>query len=448
MKKTYKLISNFMILFVFCLVIESTVLAAAKTPSVPVISSIKVVSTNSLKITWNKAARAKQYEVYASVNGGTYRKIATVKSKYYLHKKLKYGATYAYKVRSVNGSEKSGFSKAKRITIPVHSHDSVIDKAVEPTCTKSGKTEGKHCKSCGAIIQKQKILAPLGHTSVIDKAKNPTCTKSGKTEGKHCSVCGKVLRKQSITPPLGHTPIVDMAVTPTCTESGKTEGSHCATCGEIFKRQDYISPLGHTIVVDMEIPATKTESGLTQGSHCSICGEVIVPQEVIPMIPMDTWDYYMKLKDVIIQNGVVNSSGNPVINNNYVSLAKAGIVYEKDKDSFKFILDSSSGGTYNIVNMVVRKSDVLAGTVNPEYIFLYTGSMSSFKAQAQINMSTYSGSNANITNLDNISMGDASTDSLYETAQTCIKLAFNCWKRLLYDYNTGVTISDLGFKSF
>ena len=126
-------------------------------------------------------------------------------------------------------------------------HTEVVDKAVEPTCTKTGLTEGKHCSVCNKVLVKQEVVKAKGHTEVIDKAVAPTCTKTGLTEGGHCSVCGEVLVEQKVVPAKGHTEVIDKAVAPTCTKTGLTEGKHCSVCSAVLVEQKVVPALGFTV---------------------------------------------------------------------------------------------------------------------------------------------------------------------------------------------------------
>ena len=114
-------------------------------------------------------------------------------------------------------------------------------KTIAPaTCTAEGVMLYT-CRQCNET--RTEAISAKGHTASDVAAVEPTCTASGKTAGKICSVCGAILEGIEDVPAKGHTVVIDEAVAPTLTAEGKTAGAHCSVCGEILVAQETIAKL-------------------------------------------------------------------------------------------------------------------------------------------------------------------------------------------------------------
>ena len=121
----------------------------------------------------------------------------------------------------------------------------VLENVVEPSCTaEGGYDEVVYCDVCDQEISRTThTVEKKEHTPVTDPRVEPTCSKTGMTEGSHCSVCGEVLLAQEVIPTTEHTPddpIRENVVDSTCAAEGSYDTVvYCSVCDQEISRTTY-----------------------------------------------------------------------------------------------------------------------------------------------------------------------------------------------------------------
>ena len=117
---------------------------------------------------------------------------------------------------SEDGASSNVYTLAVSGEVCNHENTEILP-AVEATCTRDGKSEGKRCTDCGDILIPQETIPALGHTEVTIPGTPATLNAPGLTDGVKCSVCGTILAQQEPIPVLNYNdgiiPLSDLIAT-------------------------------------------------------------------------------------------------------------------------------------------------------------------------------------------------------------------------------------------
>ena len=208
-----------------------------------------------------------------------------------------------------------------------------------PTCTQSGLRE-RVCTICGRKYIED--VTAKGHKEVIDKAVEPTCDKQGKTEGKHCSVCGTIIVAQQDVKTLDHT-YDDGVITKEATEFeyGKKRYT-CTVCGHYYEVD---TP---KLIIDRTGAELISANGFTiDGNNCSISlPNAATVYSFIKQITVSDYATWTISTDIYGINNVATKT---------VSLnAGDNVVY--------LLITSGDGNNINLYTMTIRRRPIY--TVN------------------------------------------------------------------------------------
>ena len=184
--------------------------------------------------------------------------------------------------------------KTKQDTIECVGHHEYEKQVIGATCEEA-EIVRYTCTVCNYTFDEE-LDGPLGHTEAVDKAVDPTCTETGLTEGKHCSVCNTILVAQQEVAVLGHdygTEVTD----PTCSAQGYTTHT-CSRCNDEYV-DTYVDPdpLAHRgVITKDEVKATCTETGKTFQIECADCLTIVAVQTETPIDP-DNHNYVAVVTD-------------------------------------------------------------------------------------------------------------------------------------------------------
>lgn len=185
-----------------------------------------------------------------------------------------------------------------------HTGDEITDPAVEPTCTKTGLTEGRHCSVCGVTINGLKTIPATGHSwdggVVITE---PTATSTG-VMLYTCIVCKETKTEIISETSIAHgycgnkvTYVLDANGTLTISGNGAMENYTEAGDAKWFEYREQIK----RVIINEGI----TNIGDYAFSGCDKLTKVYIPDSVT-IVGHYSFSYCTALSDISIPNYVTD----------------------------------------------------------------------------------------------------------------------------------------------
>ncbi|MBR2554050.1 MAG: hypothetical protein IKE94_04215 [Aeriscardovia sp.] len=172
--------------------------------SAPLISAPSLNCTSNcggVTISWSAIQGANQYEVYRQPEAGEWTYVGITSNNTFTDANPVIGENfYCLRCKDIYGNYMNLLEPISCITYKQINHTYVDDPSVEPDCTHTGLTPGRHCSVCGKVLVPQFEVPAWGHVVIIDDAVPATTTHTGLTEGSHCCICGEVIKEQEVIP--------------------------------------------------------------------------------------------------------------------------------------------------------------------------------------------------------------------------------------------------------
>mgnify|MGYP002624861349 CR=1 FL=1 len=292
-KKNFKKIFSIMLCLamIFGMIIPINIYAASGSKKITTPSDVSIsAGYNSVTISFKKISGAKKYQIYqASKKNGKYKCVKTAKNTKITIKNLKTNVRYYFKVRAINGSKKSSFSKVvsikTKLETPKITAKAKNESRIDISWKKVAGATGYEIYRSEAVSGKFVKISNTKKLSYSDrKLKAGTKyyykvrAKKGKAYSKYSGI------KNSSTKKHYHNYKLISTKAASCTEDGIRV--YKCTCGDSYKKT--VKATGHNYSSAIIKKQATCQSAGYKISKCINCDHQLV--QSIPMINEHKYD--------------------------------------------------------------------------------------------------------------------------------------------------------------